>query len=519
MDMIKIFDTTLRDGEQSPGAAMDREQKLELARQLERLGVDIIEAGFPVSSPEQFSACQAIAREIRQCTIAGLARAVDKDLDAAGEALAGAAHSRIHTFISTSPIHMEYKLRRQPDEVLAMAVAAVRRARNLAAEVEFSPEDATRTEPDFLCRILEAVIDAGATILNIPDTVGYTTPEEFGRIIRLIRDRVPNIDKATISVHCHNDLGLAVANTLAALHAGARQAEVTVNGIGERAGNASLEEVVMSLKVRHDLYGLDTRINTREIWRTSKLLAGMVGLPIARNKAIVGENAFAHESGIHQDGFLKNRQTYEIMTPESVGRTASRLVLGRHSGMHGFRNRLAELGLNLQGAELDAAYQRFLAIADRKKEIYDEDLLALASEGLDRSAGYWQLEYFTIFSGNQAIPTATIRLVRAIPDSQSGESTTERIEEAATGDGPVDALFNAIDRCLGTKPTLVEYNVQAVTPGRQALGEVSVLIEADGRRITGHGSSTDILEASARAYLNACNRQGLLESLADPKEN
>jgi 2-isopropylmalate synthase len=432
--------------------------------------------------------------------------------------MAAAANPRIHTFLSTSPIHMRHKLKKEPDEVLAMAVKAVKYARNKVAEVEFSPEDATRTEPDFLCRVVEAVIGAGATIINIPDTVGYTVPDEFAATIRLLRERVPNIDKAIISVHCHNDLGLAVANTLAAIAAGARQAEVTVNGIGERAGNASLEEVVMALKVRRDLFGADTRVQTTQIWQTSRLLSSTIGFPIARNKAIVGENAFAHESGIHQDGMLKNRQTYEIMTPESVGRNDSKIVLGRHSGMHGFKTRLAELGISLAPAEQEHAYQRFLAVADRKKEIFDEDLFAIAGDESGGGQAVWQLEYFTIFSGNQAVPTATVR-ISAPDDSPGAPAGTRRlVEEAATGDGPVDAIFRAIDRALERKASLVEYTVQAVTPGRQAMGEVTVMLEIGGRRATGHGSSTDILEASGRAYLNAYNRHQLSASYKSAQE-
>lgn len=515
MDLIHIFDTTLRDGEQSPGASMDHDQKLELARQLARLGVDIIEAGFPVSSPEQFKACNAIAREIKGVTIAGLARAVEKDLDACIEAIGMAEHPRIHTFLSTSPIHMKHKLKKEPEDVLAMAVKAVKYARNKVAQVEFSPEDATRSELDFMCRVIEAVIDAGATVINIPDTVGYTVPEEFAAMISHIRNQVPNIDRAVISVHCHNDLGLAVANTIAALNAGARQAEVTVNGIGERAGNASLEELVMALKVRRDLLNLDTRVVTTQLYQTSRLLSSMIGFPIARNKAIVGENAFAHESGIHQDGMLKHRQTYEIMTPESVGRTESKIVLGRHSGMHGFTTRLKELGLELNGTEMAAAYERFLQIADRKKEIFDEDLFAIAGGEMGGESARYHLEYFTIFSGNTAVPTATVRIV-AQAETEDGNPQT--IEEAATGDGPVDAIFRAIDRALDLKSSLVEYTVQAVTPGKQALGEVSVMLDVKGRRVTGRGSSTDILEASARAYLNAHNRYELIKSFRNPQE-
>ncbi len=506
MEFVKIFDTTLRDGEQSPGAAMDHDQKLELARQLARLGVDVIEAGFPVSSPEQFKACEAIAREVRNCTIAALARSVEKDLDAAIEAMLPAANPRIHTFVSTSPIHMKHKLKKDPAEVLTMAVKAVRYARNRVAEVEFSPEDATRSELDFLCRVVEAVIDAGATIINIPDTVGYAIPDEFAATIRHLRNNVPNIDKAIISVHCHNDLGLAVANTLAAIQAGARQAEVTINGIGERAGNASLEELVMVLKTRRELIGIDTRIITTQLYQASRLLSNTISFPIARNKAIVGENAFAHESGIHQDGMLKNRQTYEIMTPESVGRSDSKIVLGRHSGMHGFKIRLQELGTVLSATELEHAYKRFLEVADRKKEIYDEDLFAIAGDEMSSNNTRLVLEYFTIFSGNLAVPTATVRI--SLPDeAKPGERRI--IEEAATGDGPVDAIFRAIDRALERKASLVEYTVHAITPGKQAMGEVTVLLDIAGRRVSGHGSSTDILEASGRAYLNAFNRRQL----------
>ena len=456
MDMIHIFDTTLRDGEQSPGASMD--------------------------------ACI--------------------------DAIALAAHPRVHTFVSTSPIHMKHKLKKEPDAVVEMAVKAVRYARNRVAEVEFSPEDATRSEIDFLCRVVEAVIDAGATVINIPDTVGYTIPEEFAFTISQLMNRVPNMDKAIISVHCHNDLGLAVANTIAAIQAGARQAEVTVNGIGERAGNASLEELVMALKIRKDILGVDTGINTTQIWQTSRLLSNTIGFPIARNKAIVGENAFAHESGIHQDGMLKNRQTYEIMTPESVGRSDSKIVLGRHSGMHGFKTRIKELGINLPEAELEHAYKRFLEVADRKKEIFDEDLFAIVGDEMNSEHVRYNLEYFTIFSGNQAVPTATVRIsmpAEALSGGDGGLAGNRRVvEEAATGDGPVDAIFRAIDRALDQKASLVEYTVQAITPGKQAMGEVSVMLEINGRRVTGHGSSTDILEASGRAYLNAINRREMI---------
>ena len=496
MERVTIFDTTLRDGEQSPGASMSVEQKLEVASQLARLGVDVIEAGFPISSPHQLEGCRLIADQVKGPAIAVLARALEKDIDCAADALRNAEHSRIHTFLATSPIHMEYKLRKKPEEVLAMAEKAVRYARNKVAEVEFSPEDGTRSEIPFLCRVLEKVIDAGARILNIPDTVGYTTPGEFSEFLRKIFEGTPNIHKAVVSVHCHNDLGLAVANSVAAVLAGARQVEVTVNGIGERAGNASLEEFVMALSVRKDILPFSVGVNTKQIWNTSRLVASITGFPIPRNKPITGENAFAHEAGIHQDGVLKKRETYEIMTPESVGRDVSQLVLGRHSGLHGFRNRLAELGMPLQDEEANKAYARFLEIADRKKEVYDDDLYVIVSDHLGKETETFSLDYFNIQSGNVAVPTATVRIL----------SGGGRFEEAATGDGPVDAIFNAIDRSLGLSTKLLEYVVQAVTPGRPASGEVSVSVEIDARKFVGRGASTDILEASARAYVNALNR-------------
>jgi 2-isopropylmalate synthase len=496
MERIIIFDTTLRDGEQSPGASMSMEQKYEVAAQLSRLGVDVIEAGFPISSPQQLEACRLIAQKVKGPTIAALARCVEKDLEAAAEALRPAERRRIHTFLASSPIHMQHKLKKKPDEVVEMAVRAVRFARDRADEVEFSPEDASRSELDFLCRLIEEVIRAGATTINIPDTVGYAIPSEFGQLIRRIREGVPNMDKAVLSVHCHNDLGLAVANSLAAVQSGARQVEVTINGIGERAGNAALEELVMALNVRRDQLPYATGIDSRQLYKSSRLLSTIIGFPIPRNKPIVGENAFAHESGIHQDGVLKHRATYEIMTPSDVGRDASTLVLGRHSGLHGFSQRLIELGLDLGEEERKAAYQRFLELADRKKEVYDDDLYVLVMEQMGEQLDSLGLEYFNIQSGNVSVPTATVRL----------KSGGERLEEAATGDGPVDAVFNAIDRATGMAVTLLEFNVHAVTPGRQAMGEVSVVVEIKGRRFVGRGASTDILEASARAYLNAINR-------------
>ena len=503
MDYVRIFDTTLRDGEQSPGASMEVGQKVEIALQLERLGVDAIEAGFPISSPEQFRACQLIAERVTNSTVTVLSRSNTIDIDRAAQAIEHAVHPRIHTFISTSPIHMQYKLKKSPEEVVEMTKHAVSYARNLCAEVEFSPEDATRTEIDFLCRVVEVAIKAGATVINIPDTVGYTVPEEYARLITTLRERVTGIENTTISVHCHDDLGLAVANTIAAINAGARQAEVTINGIGERAGNAALEEVVMALAVRKDCSAATTRINTRHLYPTSRMLSSMIGFPIPRNKAIVGENAFAHESGIHQHGMISHRETYEIMTPQSVGREETRIVLGRHSGMHGFRTRLTEIGITLSEESLNQAYQRFLAVADRKKEIFDEDLFIILSEQFGTTTESLELEYVQFQSGNTTVPTATVRI----------RDRDEVYEEAATGDGPIDAAFQAIERAVGSDATLVEYTVQAVTPGKSAQGETSVLIEIDGRRFTGRGASTDVVEASAKAYLNAISRHRLQERI------
>jgi len=496
MEQIYIFDTTLRDGEQSPGASMSIEQKFEVAIQLARLGVDAIEAGFPVSSPRQFDACKIIADKVKGPAITALARAVDKDLEAAYQSIKDAERKRIHTFIASSPIHMKHKLKKEPEDVLEMACKAVRWARQRVDEVEFSPEDATRSELPFLCRLVEKVIEAGANTINIPDTVGYSIPEEFGTFIRNIMEGVPNIDKAVLSVHCHNDLGLAVANSIAAVKNGARQVEVTVNGIGERAGNAALEEFIMALKVRQDLMPYTTGIDTHQIYHSSRLLSNIIGFPIPRNKPIVGENAFAHESGIHQDGVIKHRATYEIMTPEDVGREASTLVLGRHSGKHGFRRRLEELGLILSDENLDKAYQHFLDLADRKKEVYDDDLYVIVRDQIGEHLDTYELSYYNFQSGNVAVPTATVRI----------KTEDQILEEAATGDGPVDAMINAIDRAVGISAKLLEYNVHAITPGRQAIGEVSVSVEIDGGRYIGRGASTDIVEASARAYLNSINR-------------
>ena len=502
MDKIDIFDTTLRDGEQSPGASMSLDQKIEIGQQLAHLGVDIIEAGFPVSSPVQFEACKTIAKEIEGPTIAVLARTLEKDLDAAYEAVKGAEKARIHTFIASSEIHMKHKLKMNTDEVLEMARNAVKYARNLVPEVEFSPEDATRSEMSFLCKLVETVIDAGASVINIPDTVGYAIPEEFGKFIKTIRENVSNMDKAIISVHCHNDLGLGVANTLMGVINGARQVEVTINGIGERAGNAAMEEFIMQLFVRKDMLPFTTNINTKQIYNASRLVSNIIGFPIPRNKPITGDNAFSHEAGIHQDGMLKHSQTYEIMTPESVGREASQIVLGRHSGKHGFIKRLKELGLKLSADDLTTAYESFLKIADKKKEIYDDDLFVIISDSLGHKSDTYILEYFNIISGNTTVPTATVKI-------RQGEKIEE---EAATGDGPVDAIFKSIDRIIKIETKLHEYLVQAVTPGREAMGEVSVSLIIKDKKYIGRGSSTDILEASAKAYVSAINQYKNLNS-------
>ncbi|MDI3280721.1 MAG: 2-isopropylmalate synthase [Bacillota bacterium] len=493
---VRIFDTTLRDGEQTPGVSLNVEEKVEIARQLERLGVDVIEAGFPIASPGDFAAVQAVARQVRGPVIAGLARAVKGDIDRAWEAIREAERPRIHTFIATSPLHMERKLRKSPEEVLAMAVEAVRYARSLTPDVEFSAEDATRSEPEFLARVVAAAIEAGATTINIPDTVGYTLPAEFARLLTYLREAVPALAEVTLSVHCHNDLGLAVANSLAAVQAGANQIECTINGLGERAGNAALEEVVMALRTRSDLFGVRTGIVTEQIYRTSRLVSSLTGVPVQPNKAIVGANAFAHESGIHQDGVLKDRRTYEIMTPESIGLPKSRLVLGKLSGRHALRQRLQELGYTLPEEEFQRTYEKFLALADRKAEVADEDLIALVEGEVVSVPATYELEYLHVASGNTTVPTATVRLRR-------GE---ERLEEAACGDGPVDAVYRAIDRLTGVHTRLTEYSLKAVTGGKDAVGEVTVRIQDDGQVFIGRGASTDIIEASARAYLHALNK-------------
>lgn len=500
MERVYIFDTTLRDGEQSPGVSLNVKEKLQIARQLVKLGVDVIEAGFPVASPGDFAAVAAIAKNVRGARICALARANFGDIDRAWEALREAEAPRIHTFIATSDIHLRHKLRMSREQVLEAAREAVRRARRYTDDVEFSAEDASRSDTDFLCQVLAVAIEAGATVLNIPDTVGYAVPEEFGELIRTIREKTPGIEKVTISVHCHNDLGLAVANTLAAIKNGARQAEVTINGIGERAGNAALEELVMGLYARRPLYGMITGIRTEEIYRTSKLVAALTGMTVQPNKAIVGKNAFAHESGIHQDGVLKERTTYEIIDPTVIGIPKSTLVLGKHSGRHAFKTRLAELGYSLSEEELNTAFARFKELCDRKKTITDDDLLALVEEEMGRVAPTYELHYLHISSGTTIVPTATVGL-------KVGESL---VEEAACGNGPVDAIYKAIDKITGIKCTLESYGIDAVTGGKDAVGSVTVRVKNEkGKTFLGRGLSTDVLEASARAYIDALNKMAV----------
>ncbi|AFT71711.1 2-isopropylmalate synthase [Alloalcanivorax dieselolei B5] len=496
-ERLIIFDTTLRDGEQSPGATMDQDEKLRIAKALERMRVDVIEAGFAIASQGDFEAVKAIADTVRESTICSLARAKAEDIDRAAEALAGAESGRIHTFLATSPIHMEHKLRMTPDQVVENAVAAVKHARNRIDDVEFSCEDAGRSELDFLCRIVEAAIDAGARTINIPDTVGYNIPEQFADTIRSLLERVPNADKAVFSVHCHNDLGLAVANSLAAVQAGARQVECTINGLGERAGNASLEEIVMAVRTRQDLFPVDTGINAREIVPASKLVSTITGFPVQPNKAIVGANAFAHESGIHQDGVLKHRETYEIMSAEDVGWHTNRMVLGKHSGRAAFRARLEELGIPLgSDASLNIAFQRFKDLADKKHEVFDEDLQALVSDTRQAAEQErYQLVVLEVTACTGETPKA--RIVINV-DGEEREAT-------AAGAGPVDATFKAIESLVQSNCSMSLYSVNAITSGTDSQGEVTVRLEKGGRIVNGHGADTDIISASAKAYLNALN--------------
>ncbi len=501
-DKVLIFDTTLRDGEQAPGASMNQREKLEVALALERLGVDIIEAGFPVISKGDFESVQMIAKKVKTSAVAGLARSVKKDIEAAAEALKPAKHPRIHVFLATSKIHLEHKLRKTRDEVVQMAVDAVKMARKHVDMVEFSPEDASRSEKEFLYRVLEAVIKAGARTLNIPDTVGYAMPEQYGKLITDIRNNVPNIDKAVISVHCHNDLGMAVANSLAAVKAGARQVECTINGIGERAGNAAMEEIVMALRTRQDYFGLTTGINTTEISRVSRLVSKYTGFAIAPNKAIVGGNAFRHESGIHQDGMLKEPTTYEIMRPEDVGFTGTGLVLGKHSGRHALKVRLKLLGIELGEAEMARAFDRFKDLCDKKKEVFDEDLVAIVEDEVQEVKDIWTLDSLTVTSGTNIAPDVTVCLKSA------GRSFVKK----ATGDGPIDACYRAIDEITGVTGKLLNYGIQSVTEGQDAMGEVRVRVNFDGHKVIGLGASTDVIEASVKAYLNAVNKACVLSS-------
>ena len=496
MRRITIFDTTLRDGEQCPGASLTPPEKLEIAKQLVRLGVDVIEGGFPIASPGDAQAVKTIAQTVKGPTIAALARSLPADIDAAAAALAPAKKKRIHVFLATSPIHRKYKLRKAEAEILRQAVWAVKYARRYSQDVEFSPEDASRTEPEFLHQVVEAVIRAGATTVNIPDTVGYAIPEQFGALIKGIVDAVPNSDRARISVHCHNDLGLAVPNSLAAITNGAGQAEGTVNGIGERAGNASLEEIIMSLRVRSEYYQVTTGIDTRQIYKASRLVSTLTGIVVQPNKAIVGDNAFRHESGIHQDGILKHRLTYEIMRPQDIGLGESKLVLGKLSGRHAFAKRIATLGFRLSKPDLDRAFARFKVLADKKKHVFDEDLAAIIEDELPAEQEVYKLVYVHTASGSDTVPTATIRL------SKEGKE----LQDAACGDGPVDACYKTIDRLTGMSPELVDYGLHAVTKGKDALGEVAVRLRYHGYEVSGRGASTDIIEASARAYLNAVNK-------------
>jgi 2-isopropylmalate synthase len=495
-EQVLIFDTTLRDGEQSPGASMNLEEKLQVAELLDAMGVDIIEAGFPIASNGDFESVREVSRVVKRAVVCGLARAGAKDIERAAEALKEAGRPRIHTFISTSPVHMKHKLQMEPEAVLDAVIASVTLARNLVDNVEWSPEDATRTDHDFLCRTVEAAIRAGATTINIPDTVGYAVPQEYAELIAMLRNRVPNIDKAVISTHCHNDLGLAVANSLAGVGAGARQVECTINGIGERAGNAALEEIVMALKVRQDRLPFDTGIDTQMIARASKLVSSITAFPVQYNKAIVGQNAFAHESGIHQDGMLKNNQTYEIMTPESVGITKSSLVMGKHSGRHAFREKLKELGYDLGENAMQDAFNRFKDLADKKKHVFDDDIVALVDDEVARGSDRIRVVSLRVIAGSFGPQEATLEL------DVDGE--TKKV--TARGDGPVDATFNAIKAIFPHEARLQLYQVHAVTEGTDAQAEVSVRLEEAGKSVIGRGADTDTLVASARAYVSALNK-------------
>ncbi len=512
-DRVRIFDTTLRDGEQSPGASLNRAEKMEIARQLEQLGVDVLEAGFPVSSKEDFEAVRQIAAELEATTVTGLARCTPKDVDRAGEAVRDARYPRVHVFCATSKIHLQHKLKRAFEEIMKISVDHIRRARQFVDDVEFSPEDASRTDLDSLVQIVGTAIDAGATTINMPDTVGYATPAEYGELFRHIREKLPIIDEKgiTLSAHCHNDLGLAVANSLSAVEHGARQVESTINGIGERAGNAALEEVVMALRTRRDFYGLRTQINCRKIYPVSRMVSNLSGMHVQRNKAVVGANAFSHEAGIHQDGVLKHRQTYEIMDPTELGVPSSELVLGKHSGRNAFRERLQALGYVVDEQTLGRIFEAFKELAEKKKEVYDEDIEALVESHLDTTAETpsWQLEELQVTSGSSAIPTGAVTL---------SDATGRRVTDAAYGDGPIDAIYSAVQRIVGISVELVDYQIRAVTQGKDAQGEVTVEVKHQGHHLRGRGVSTDVIEASGKAYLAAINRVRMLNRVAATEE-
>ena len=497
-DHVVVFDTTLRDGEQCPGASMGLQEKLQVARQLEKLRVDIIEAGFPAASPGDFEAVKKVAAEIKKCRIAGLARCVKSDIERCAEALKPARNrARIHVFLATSAIHREFKLKKAKDEILRQAVEGVKYARKFCRDVQFSPEDASRTEPDFLAEVVRAVIAAGASTINIPDTVGFTVPQEFRQLLTYLHEQVPELKNVTVHVHCHNDLGLAVANSLAAIECGARGVECTINGIGERAGNCSLEELVMALKVRNDHYGIQTRVRTQEIFATSRLVSQLTGLMVQRNKAIVGGNAFAHESGIHQDGMLKHRETYEIMRPEDVGVvTGTDLVLGKHSGRAGFSAHLKRMGIQLKAEQLQGVYDAFIALADKKKVVYDDDIIELLREYVSEIPRVYAIKCLQVTTGNRALPTATVQI----------EKDGKIIEDSATGAGPVEAALKVIERVTGIKGELKSFAMQAVTHGEDALGEAAVQVKFGDDLVAAKGSDIDIIVASAKAYINAVNR-------------
>lgn len=494
--LIKIFDTTLRDGEQSPGASMNVAEKIRIAQQLEKLNVDVIEAGFPISSEGDFEAVRSISEAVTRPEIAALARANPQDIDRAWEAIKKAKQPRLHTFISTSDIHLKYQIRKTREEVIRITADSVARARRYTENVEFSAMDATRSDIAFLCAVIETALRAGATTINIPDTVGYAIPSEFGGLIQQIRQRVPGIDRATLSVHCHNDLGLAVANSIAAVQNGVRQVECTINGIGERAGNTSLEEIVMAIQTRKDLLPFQTRVNSKHLFATSRLVSKITGIPVQPNKAIVGANAFAHESGIHQDGVLKEKMTYEIMTPESVGIPKSSLILGKLSGRHAFRERVRELGYRLSDQDFELAFSRFKQLADKKRQIFDEDIESIVVEEVLRVPKRFKLVYLNVVAGNMTVPTATVKM----------EVDGQIVQEAGFGDGPVDATFKTIRKITRSKAKLLQFAINAITSGTEAQGEVTVRLEEKGQTVIGQGADTDVIVASAKAYINALNK-------------